>query len=267
MTAIAFAAAAVAAFVALCLIMFGAWLAQQRSGNSGWVDTTWSFGVGAVGFACALAPLQPGFPGSRQMTVAAMALGWSLRLGIHIAQRSAGIIDDPRYGAMAKEWGKNAPRRMFWFLQTQAWVAAPLALAIFLAAQNPAGWRVQDFLGVALFAIAVAGEAMADRQLRIFRADPRNKGLVCDAGLWRWSRHPNYFFEWLGWVAYPVLAIDWGGGYAVGYLSLAAPAIMYWLLVYVSGIPPLEQHMLASRGDAFRAYRDRTSAFFPLPPG
>ena len=105
-----------------------------------------------------------------------------------------------------------------------------------------------------------------DEQLRRFRDDPANKGKICDAGLWKWSRHPNYFFEWLGWLAYPVLAIDLGGHDPWGYVALAAPLCMYWLLVYVSGIPPLEEHMLAKRGDAFRKYQMTTNVFFPGPP-
>jgi hypothetical protein len=91
-------------------------------------------------------------------------------------------------------------------------------------------------------------------------------GKVCDAGLWGWSRHPNYFFEWFGWLAYPLLAIDFSGVYPWGFAALLGPACMYWLLVYVSGIPPLEAHMLERRRDEFRAYQARTSAFFPVPP-
>jgi len=88
---------------------------------------------------------------------------------------------------------------------------------------------------------------------------------VCDIGLWRWSRHPNYFFEWLFWLAYPLIAIDLAGYNPYGWLALLAPICMYWVLVYVSGIPPLEEHMLRSRGETFRAYQLRTRAFFPFP--
>ena len=81
-----------------------------------------------------------------------------------------------------------------------------------------------------------------------------------------WSRHPNYFFEWFGWLAYPLLAIDLTGSIRGASLASLAPACMYWLLVYVSGIPPLEEHMLRTRGDKFRAYQQRTNAFFPRRP-
>ena len=100
--------------------------------------------------------------------------------------------------------------------------------------------------------------------MKRFRADPTNKGKVIETGLWAWSRHPNYFFQWLGWVAYPVIALD--PSRPVTFLSLAAPAVMYGLLRPVSGVPPLEEAMLKSRGDLFRDYQKRVSVFFPLPP-
>ena len=116
----------------------------------------------------------------------------------------------------------------------------------------------------ALIAMAILGAAIADRQLASFIADPANAGRVCDRGLWSWSRHPNYFFEFIGWCAWPVFAFD--PAWPAGWFALAAPAMMYWLLVHVSGIPPLERVMLASRGAAYAAYQARTSAFFPMPP-
>lgn len=96
------------------------------------------------------------------------------------------------------------------------------------------------------------------------RRATRQWGRVCEAGLWRWSRHPNYFFEWFGWLAYPVIALS--VDYQWGWVTLLAPAFMYWILVCVTGIPPLEAQMLRSRGDRYRAYQSRTSVFFPLPP-
>jgi steroid 5-alpha reductase family enzyme len=145
--------------------------------------------------------------------------------------------------------------------------AALLGLSMMLAAHNPAPFpRALDVAGIVVLIIAVAGEGIADEQLRRFKKNPANRGRVCDVGLWGWSRHPNYFFEWFGWVAYPLLAIDTSGGWYWGWLALSGPAFMYFLLVHVSGIPLLEQQMLKSRGDAFRAYQTRVSAFFLLPP-
>ena len=125
--------------------------------------------------------------------------------------------------------------------------------------------RPQDYLGALILFIGIAGEALADAQLKRFREDPANKGRVCDAGLWRWSRHPNYFFEWFGWLAYPVIALR-RLDYPWGCATLLAPIFMYWILVHVTGIPPLEEQMLRSRGERYRDYQLRTSRFFPLPP-
>jgi steroid 5-alpha reductase family enzyme len=265
MTVIEFLAALIAMSIALSAIMVAAWLIQQRSGNSGWVDTIWTFGVGLTGAASALASIGGGWQ-ARQILVAAFAAVWALRLGMHIASRSAKMPDDPRYAEKIKAWGSDAPRQMFWFLQIQALVAIPLVLSMFVAAHRPSGGlTARDAVAILIMAIAVGGEGLADWQLHRFKANPANKGGINDVGLWSWSRHPNYFFEAVGWLAYPLVAIDLTGQYPWGYLALTAPAVMYWLLVYVSGIPPLEEHMLRSRGEAFRAYQRRTNAFFPGP--
>ena len=251
--------------LSLSILMAIAWAVQQRTGNSGWVDTIWTFSVGLVGAGGALWPVAGAAPNSRQWLVAALVAIWSLRLGVHIALRTAGITDDPRYAAFAQEWGVDSPRKMFIFLQNQGFGSIPLVFAIFVAARFPhETLRLQDYLGVLILLVGILGEALADAQLKGFRTNPVNKGRICDAGLWRWSRHPNYFFEWFGWLAYPVIAIS--TVYPWGWATLLAPAFMYWILVHVTGIPPLEEQMLRSRGERYRDYQARTSAFFPLPP-
>lgn len=247
---------------ALSVIMAIAWLVWRASRNSGWVDTIWTFGLGFVGLAGAVTTRPMDFQGA---LVAAMAAIWSLRLGLHIASRTRGITDDPRYARLVRDWGADATRQMFWLLQKQAIVSIPLALSMWLAANGSAP-PVQTVTAILIFGVAVVGEGIADEQLRRFRHDPANKGKICDVGLWRVSRHPNYFFEWLGWLAYPVLAIDLGEHDLWGWFALLAPLCMYWLLVHVSGVPPLEEHMLADRGDAFRRYQMKTNVFFPGPP-
>jgi steroid 5-alpha reductase family enzyme len=260
--------------LSLSVLMAGAWMVQQRTGNSGWVDTIWTFAIGLVGVGCALWPVAGAAPNARQWLVAVLVAIWSVRLGLHIAVRTAAITDDPRYAAFAREWGVDSPRRMFVFLQNQGFGSIPLVFAIFVAARFPsAALRFQDCLGALILLIGISGEALADAQLANFRFVPANQGRVCDVGLWRWSRHPNYFFEWFGWLAYPVIAIPIGDplsyypwGYPWGWASLLAPVFMYWILVHVTGIPPLEQQMLRSRGERYRDYQSRTSMFFPLPP-
>lgn len=253
---------------ALSLTMAMAFLLARATGNSGWVDTIWSYATGIAGAAAALVPLDgQATQLSRQLLVAALVMVWAVRLGSHILSRTLAGHDDPRYVQLRKEWGARADVLMFGFLQIQAACALLLALAVMVAARNPApGWLLTDTLGLVLMVAAVIGEGVADRQLASFRANPANRGRVCDAGLWGMSRHPNYFFEWLGWVAYPVIAL---GGmpftYGLGWLAVLAPALMYWLLVHASGIPPTEAHMLRSRGDLFRAYQARVNAFWPWP--
>ena len=250
----------------LCAIMALAWWLQYLTQNSGWADVSWSLGTGLTGFLLALWPLSgEAEVSNRQILVAILVAIWSIRLGFYIHGRTKGGPEDARYAKLRETWGVNFQTQLFRFLQIQAVAAFPLILTMGVAAHQPAaGLRLADCLGALALLVAILGEGLADDQLRRFKRDPSNKGRVCDVGLWRWSRHPNYFFEWFGWLAYPVIALS--GGYAWGWASLLGPALIYVLLVYVSGIPPLEEHMLASRGELFRAYQRRTSPFFPLPP-
>lgn len=246
--------------ITLSAIMVFAWAFERKTGKSGWIDAIWSFSVGA---GSAIAALLADAPWQRRSAILLLILMWSLRLGLHITQRSVGHGEDPRYAKLVEEWGKDASKRLFWFLQIQALAAFVLVLAVYLAAVSrpdfPYFW---DVIAVVIIAIALAGEALSDSQLAQFRKTPEAKTEVCETGLWAYSRHPNYFFEWLFWCAWPLMAMaasPWS------WLSLLAPIQMYWLLVHVSGIPPLEEHMLKSRGEKFRALQHRVNAFFPGP--
>lgn len=251
----------------LMLVMSAAWLVQRRTGQGGWADVFWSLGLGAAGVGVALFPLDDAAPSARQWLVAILIGLWGLRLGLHIAARAAHEGEDARYARLRQQWGSRFQARMFGFLMLQAGAAAFLALSILLAARNPTpGSGLQDGLATLILLSALIGEAVADRQLAAFKADPENRGQVCDTGLWAWSRHPNYFFEWLAWCAWPVFAISLSGAWPWGWLALTGPAYIYWLLTQVSGIPLLEAHMRRSRPEAFAAYAARTSAFFPRPP-
>ncbi len=250
---------------ALSIAMAGAWAIARKPGRSGWTDVIWSYAIGLAGVVAALAPID-GPPGKRQWLVAALAAGWSLRLGTHIALRTKGGHDDPRYLELRREWGDRFESRLFGFLQIQAVAAWLLSVSILVAARNVAPTlRWSDWTGASILFAAVIGEAMADGQLGSFRRNPANRHRVCDTGLWSLSRHPNYFFEWLGWVAYAIIAIGPDGGFGWRWLALSGPIFMYWLLVHVSGIPPLEAHMLRSRGEAFRRTQQRILAFWPIP--
>lgn len=250
----------------LSLAMSFAWLLQRRTGQSGWIDATWSFAIGAASAFLAFAPLEAGQPGARQYLVAALALAGSFRLGLHIVRRSLGAGEDPRYHDLAVEWGADFSRRLFWFLQIQAACAFLLSLAAYLAARNPAPWpATSDAVGAAIVLVAIAGEAWSDATLARFRKASGPGRSVCMDGPWGWSRHPNYFFQWLSWVGFAAIASNVSGEWPLGWLAWLAPVFMYWLLAHVSGVPPLEKYMVASRGDAFRAYQTHVNAFFPGP--
>ena len=252
---------------AMMAVMAGAWALTLKPGRSGWIDVIWSFATGAAAASGALlAPAIGPQAGGRQALVAGLALAWGMRLGLHIAGRTTPGHDDPRYAELRREWGRNFALRSFWFLQIQAAAAILLAAVVAVAAHNPAaGLGVMDGLGAGLIGAGILGEALADWQLRRFARAHAGQNRVCDTGLWGVSRHPNYFCEWLVWVGFAVFAIDPARAYPMGWLALAGPLFMYVLLVHVSGIPPLEAHMLRSRGAAFRAYQGRVSAFWPWP--
>ena len=247
----------------LSLAMMIAWAVQRLTGNSGWVDVIWSSAVGLGGLAAALLP-DPGADPHRRIVVGVLIALWSARLAWHIAGRAAKGEDDPRYAEMAQQAGKAWPLQLFIFLQIQAAAAFVLVVAVRLAAIHPGPFpAIGDMIGAVLLIVAVAGEGIADAQLARFGREHKGQKAVCDTGLWRYSRHPNYFFEWLGWCAWAVIAFD---ALPVSWLALGAPLLMYVLLAYVSGVPPLEKHMLKSRGARFRDYQARTNAFFPGPP-
>jgi steroid 5-alpha reductase family enzyme len=163
---------------------------------------------------------------------------------------------------MREERGEGFPRFLLFFYLMQAAWAVLFALPMLLAARNPEPFGLADRLAIAIWMLSVAGEAVADRQLAAFRRDPANRGQVCRAGLWAWSRHPNYFFEWIHWWSYVLL----GFGGPAGALTLLGPLVMLAFLTRVTGIPPTEARLLESRGEAYREYQRTVNAFFPGPP-
>lgn len=253
----------------IVVLIAGGWLAaaammalmyvyQKRTGDAGVVDVAWAAGVGGLGLAYAL--LADGQPW-RRLLVAAVVTIWAARLAIYIGRRVASMPEDGRYQTLKQQWGPDAARRLFRFYQWQAVFVVLFALPILIAAHNgqPLGWL--DFVGLAIGALGILGESVADYQLHRFRSNPQNKGQVCQDGLWYYSRHPNYFFEWVHWWAYVFLAIT----YPWGWLTLFGPLVMWLLITRVTGIPPTEAQALKSRGEAYRRYQQTTNAFFPGP--
>ncbi len=245
----------------LCLatVMVILWWRQMYTLNAGWVDVAWTLGLGGLGVLFALA----GDGWAPRRWLVSLAIGiWALRLGTHLWRRVASESEDGRYANLRRSWGRRADTKLFWFFQIQGLLALALALPMLvLGRAELAGWRMVDGLAVLLWLISMVGEAVADRQLKQWRRSPTSRGRTCRSGLWKYSRHPNYFFEWLHWSVYPVLGIGLAGGL---WLWLA-PAAMLSLILKVTGIPPTEEQSLRSRGDDYRDYQRTTNAFFPGP--
>jgi len=185
-----------------------------------------------------------------------MYLIWSLRLSTHIFIRLKQNGEDPRYFEYKQKWSKFT---FFIFFQFQAFLNAVLSLPLFLVFHQDTDLSTIQYLALALWGLALAGETLADHQLKVFTSLKANRGRTCRQGLWRYSRHPNYFFEWLIWVAFALYALP----LETGYLGLLSPLLMWIFLNKITGIPPAEKRSLQSRGDDYRDYQQKTSAFFP----
>ncbi|WP_372017438.1 DUF1295 domain-containing protein [Pseudoxanthomonas sp. 10H] len=243
----------------MAAVMFAGWRVERARRNAGIVDVLWAAGMGAA--ALLTAGLGDGAPLPRTL-LAVLAGAWALRLALHLAHRVRGEAEDGRYRHLRAHWNDRGLPFLLLFL-AQAGLVVLFALPFVAVAANPVSvptaWTL---LGVLVWLGSLAGETVADRQLARFRADPRNRGRTCDAGLWRWSRHPNYFFEWLHWFAYVALSV----GSPLHLLSWTGPVLMYLFLRYFSGIPWTEAQALRTRGEDYRRYRERTPAFFPWFP-
>ncbi len=192
---------------------------------------------------------------------ALITLTWSLRLGsyLYITRCKNMKNEDSRYSKMREKWSQ---KDFFIFYQAQALSAVPLATCLLLAMQNPlSDLSARHIIAIIIALVAIIGETLADKQLNDHKKNPQMKGKTCQSGLWKYSRHPNYFFEWLHWWAYVALAINT----SIGLLSLMGPALMLYLFFRVTGIPPTEAAALKSRSD-YREYMNKTSVFIPWFP-
>jgi steroid 5-alpha reductase family enzyme len=242
-------------------LMAALWAWHLRIRNAGVVDVGWSLSLPLM--ASLYAWLGPGHL-PRRLLIAGMFIVWGSRLAVYLLRdRVLGRPEDSRYADLRQRHSPAAALAFFPFFQAQALVAVLLSVPALVAAFNPEPrLSYVEFAAVALWCLALAGESIADRQLERFKARPDARGRTCREGLWRYSRHPNYFFEWLIWVAYALFALasPWG------WLALSAPALMLYLLFRVTGIPATEAQALRSRGDDYRQYQATTSAFVPWFP-
>jgi len=250
-----------AVWAASAVAMLIGWLVQLRTRNAGIVDAIWSLCMAASALFYASVG-----DGSLILRLAVAMLGgaWGCRLCLHILARLLSENEDGRYRHLREYW-RDSQVRFFAFFQAQAVLTALFSLPFYAVAQNPhEGLTPWYFTGLGIWLVGIGGESLADLQLARFRHNPDNRGRTCRNGLWRYSRHPNYFFEWLHWFAYVFLAI--GNPWPVWLLSWLGPLLMLVSLCWVTGIPFVEAQALRSRGEDYRAYQRVTSMFVPWLP-
>ena len=250
---------AISGWLLVAVMMSALWLVQRRTGNAAIVDVGWPAGVPLLALWYLGWAEEPAWP--LWLAVGAAAI-WGGRLSAYLFATLVwgNPAEEGRYRQLREEWGDRFQAKLFGFYQLQALLDVVFSLPFLLLAQSAGfGADLVYWAGLALWALAVAGETLADRQLSVFKADPANKGRVCQAGLWRYSRHPNYFFEWLVWVAFALMATPAAGGA----WAWICPALMLFFLFRVTGIPATEAQAVRSKGDAYRDYQRTTSAFVP----
>ena len=247
--------------VVVCGVMLLLWLIHFPLHNAAIVDAGWAGGLALLGVLYAVmgAGWEP-----RRIAIALMASVWGLRLALYLLfTRVIGHPEEGRYVQLRKQWRNNIPLKFFFFFEFQAVLCIVLAVPFLLGSQNPAPeFSIFEYAATVLWVVAIAGEIAADLQLNAFKSDAANRGKTCRAGLWKYSRHPNYFFEWLIWVAFCLFAID----SQYGYLALVPPALMLYFLFRVTGIPATEAQALRTRGEDYKRYQETTSAFVPWFP-
>jgi steroid 5-alpha reductase family enzyme len=254
-TQIAIATAAVAA------MMLVLWLIHLRTGNASIVDPGWAGGLALI--ASIYAFTAQGHP-ARVWLLAGMVIVWGVRLSMYLLlTRVLGHPEEGRYQEIRRNWKTNIPIKFLAFFEFQALLCVFLSIPFLTSMRNPApDIRFLEWLGVLVWMISFGGELVADAQLHSFKSDPANKGKTCRKGLWKYSRHPNYFFEWLVWVAFALYATP----SEYGYLSWMCPALMLYFLFRVTGIPATEAQALRTKGEDYRQYQQTTSAFVPWFP-
>jgi len=256
------------------------WIFARRWSNYGIVDVVWSGGFAVIAVlywiltaAREYDSVSRSFSGWHPVPSGVLTLMvtlWSVRLAWHLGRRvkSHHPVEDVRYARLRATWGVHADQRMYGFFLVQGLLQVVLSLPFLLTclARRPGVSEsllaVVQVVSILLWVGSLVGESIADAQLARFRSNPDNRGQVCQVGLWSWSRHPNYFFEWLIWVAYALYAMSYPGGW----MSVVSPGLILYFLLKVTGIPMTEALSVQSKGDAYRRYQRTTSAFVPWPP-
>jgi steroid 5-alpha reductase family enzyme len=234
------------------------WIASVRLRNAGLVDIIWAFSFGML--AVIFASLEPGLP-ARRLLLLTIVLPWTMRLGVYLLRRFLRDFphEDKRYAAWRSEWKEKATFNMYWVFQLQGFLIVILSWQFSVSCADASPIRFSDLLGVAIGIIGFIGESLADSQLAAFKSKPINYGKVCTDGLWNFSRHPNYFFEWMIWVGLFVFV----SASQLGIYTIYSPLLMLLMLTRVSGVKLTEEHAVKARGIDYERYQKTTSAFVP----
>lgn len=247
-----------ASFTLIMLLMVILWVIYLFHRNAGIIDIGWGIGF----LLCIWVYFFLGQGNLlKMMTVSLMATIWAVRLIVHLYQRFDYRKEDPRYTRLREKWGGDPFDMLFLMMFVfQGLLIIVISLPIFIVNFGSySHWTALEFIGIAVWLIGVVGEYYADRQLAEFKKHPENSGKVCKNGLWKLSRHPNYFFDFLVWIGFFLFALPSYGGI----FALISPALMLFLFLKVSGIPPTEEQALSTKGDLYRDYQSSTSSFFP----
>ncbi|MDX1957276.1 MAG: DUF1295 domain-containing protein [Leptospiraceae bacterium] len=236
------------------------WYIGKRMNNYAIVDVGWTMALWLLVTVYAL--LADGLLIHKAL-IFSMVSFWAFRLGGYLlfTRILGGHGEDQRYTAFRKDYGDSVDRKFFTnIFQFQGALDVILSLPFLYACLNTSPQiEILEWAGLGFFLVGILGEATADRQLHDFKTKPENKGLNCEVGLWRYSRHPNYFFEFLVWVGFGLVGLASPNGY----YGLIATVIMFILLRFISGVPMSEKYAIAKRPEVYSEYQRTTNAFVP----
>ena len=239
----------------LSIYLFIGWLISWKRDKYAWVDFFWS-----SSFLIVVVSLFPSWSRLPQLLISILFIAWSLRLSSLLFFRIWSKSEDPRYIKLKASWGKNYPFKFLILYLFEALLAAALCLPLYIyALEQDQSLNYWNYAGLLIFAIALIGELISDKQLAQFKKDNIGKNNVCDLGLWKYSRHPNYFFEVTIWFSYGIycMSTQW---WFLGFIPFV---IMYIFITKITGVPYAEEQSIKRLGEKYLNYQKKTSVLVP----